>query len=185
MKGMNIYKEEMRLNSLSDLKREARSIIDALSQSNLYMECPHCNETVKLRHTHLFYLDDFPPEAKKLYQSKLEELKERKENLREMRSKIARVSETRARAVNIGLILERIAPSMSNFPFDHNDCRSLFDPIDYVVFEGLSRKGFVERIVFAEIKTGKSQLSARQREIRLLIERKRVYWDTYKIGGEK
>lgn len=185
MRNMDICKGEMRLNRLSNSKREARVIIDALSKSNLYVECPHCNETVGLWHAHLFYLDDFPPEAKTLYQSRLEELKERKESLREMPGKIARASETSASAVNIGLILERIAPSMSNFPFDHNDCRSLFDPIDYVVFEGLSRKGVVERIVFAEIKTGKSKLSTRQGEIRFLIERKRVYWNTYKIGGEK
>lgn len=180
MRNMNVCKGKM-----SDSKREARAIIDALSQSNLYVECPHCNETIGLRYAHLFYLDDFPPEAKTLYQSRLEELKKRKESLREMPRKIARASETGASAVNIGLILERIAPSLSNFPFDHNDCRSLFDPIDYVVFEGLSRRGVVERIVFAEIKTGESKLSTRQKEIRFLIERKRVYWDTYKTGGEK
>jgi predicted Holliday junction resolvase-like endonuclease len=172
-------------SSLCNSRREARDIIDGLSKNNFYAECPHCNETIALKYAHLFYLNDFPPEAKELYQSRLEELKERRARLREIPREIAKISENSTKAVNFGLTLERIAPLMDNFPFNYNDCRSLFEPIDYIVFEGLSRKGIVERIVFAEIKTGESRLNKRQWQIRFLVERKRVHWSTYEIGGVK
>jgi predicted Holliday junction resolvase-like endonuclease len=174
-----------RNTKLSNSKREARDIIDVLLKGNFYAECPHCNETIDLNYACLFYLDDFPPEAEVLYQSKLEELEKRRKSLCEMPMKIARTSETGAKATNIGLILERIAPSMNSFPFDRNDCRSLFDPIDYIVFEGLSKKSIVDRVVFVEIKTGKSRLTARQQEVRFLVEQKRVYWSIYETGEGK
>jgi len=71
---------------------------------------------------------------------------------------------------------------MKDFCFDRNDCRSLFDPIDYIIFEGLSKKNSVSKILFAEIKTGKARLNNHQKEIRSLVERKRVEWDTYQKG---
>lgn len=36
--------------------------------------------------------------------------------------------------------------------FDKNDCRSLFDQIDYVIFEGVNKTGNVQRIIFTDIK---------------------------------
>ena len=32
-------------------------------------------------------------------------------------------------SVNLGFVLERIAPSLDGFTFDRNDCRSMFDPL--------------------------------------------------------
>lgn len=161
------------------LGKEAREIIRTLEQNRFYAECPCCGEPILLRDAGLFYLDDFTPDAQELYQQWLGDLKERKKALRERRKAISRTSEVGAKAVNIGFILERLAPSMKEFCFDRNDCRSLFDPIDYVVFEGLSKKGSVTKILFVDIKTGASRLVRKQREIRTLVERKRVVFDTY------
>lgn len=132
----------------------------------------------------LFYLDDFSPEAEKLYQLKVAECKLREKQLREKRKKISLKSEISTKAINIGFILERIAPSMKDFRFDHNDCRSLFDPIDYLIFEGLNKKSSVSKILFVEIKTGKANLTKKEKEIRNLVEHKQVVWDTYKKGAK-
>ncbi len=165
-------------------KRKAQDLIHAIESGGFYCECPICDHTMRLRDAGLFYLDDFSPEAADRYRQLLEEVKERRKALNELRKNIPLKSQKGAEAVNIGFILERIAPSMKSFAFDHNDCRSLFDPIDYVIFEGLSRKGLVERIIFADIKTGKARLQKNQKEIKELVERKKVEFDTY-IPGRK
>ncbi len=85
-----------------------------------------------------------------------------------------------AKAVNIGFILERIAPAFDHFPFEHNDCRSIYEPIDYVIFEGLTTKGVVTKIIFTDIKTGKARLKNNQKEVKSLIQRKKVDFLTYK-----
>jgi hypothetical protein len=118
-----------------NLTKEAREVIRTLEENNFYVECPYCGEPILLRNAGLFYLDDFSPEAEKLYQQKLAECKIREKEIREERKAISRRSETATTTINIGFILERIAPTMRDFRFDRNDCRSLFDPIDYIIFE--------------------------------------------------
>lgn len=74
---------------------------------------------------------------------------------------------------------------MKGFCFEKNDCRSLFDPIDYVIFEGLTKKTSVSKILFVDIKTGKANLTGKQKEIRRLVQDKKVTWDTYPTEVEK
>jgi predicted Holliday junction resolvase-like endonuclease len=106
-------------------------------------------------------------------------MKERAQSLKKLRKSISLRSEVGAKAVNIGFILERLAPSMKTFRFEHNDCRSLFDPIDYLIFEGLTLKQKVDRILFVDIKTGGARLKSTQKEIKELVGRKKVRWDLY------
>ena len=165
-----------------NLSIEAKEIIRTLEENQFYVECPCCGEPILLKNAGLFYLGNFSPEAEKLYGQKLQECKIREKEIREERKAISRRSETATTTINIGFILERIAPTMKDFRFDRNDCRSLFDPIDYIIFEGLSKKNSVSKILFTEIKTGKARLNDHQKEIRNLVERKQVTWDTYKKG---
>jgi phage terminase large subunit GpA-like protein len=116
-----------------NLTKEAKEIIRTLEENRFYAECPCCGEPILLKDAGLFYLDDFSPEAEKLYQDKLQECRLREKDLKEERKAISRRSKKATETVNIGFILERIAPSMKDFLFDHNDCRSLFEPIDLTV----------------------------------------------------
>lgn len=159
--------------------QKASDIIRMLESKNFYAECPCCQEPISLREVGLFYLDRFTAEAEVLYQRRLKELKEQAESLKKLRKSISVRSEMGAKAVNIGFILERLAPSMKTFRFEHNDCRSLFDPIDYLIFEGLALKRKITRILFVDIKTGGARLNSTQKEIKELVERKKVKWDTY------
>lgn len=159
--------------------KKAAAIIEMLRIRNFYAECPCCQEPLPLREAGLFYLDNFTDEAELLYQKRLQEMKERAQSLKKLRKSISIRSEVGAKAVNIGFILERLAPSMKTFRFEHNDCRSLFDPIDYLIFEGLTLKGKVDRILFVDIKTGGARLKSTQKEIKELVGRKKVRWDLY------
>ncbi len=161
-------------------KQQAREIIAELEKGNLSVDCPCCGERLPLRDAGLFYLNDFTPAGEEIYRRKLAEIKERRKELRAMRGKISIKSETGGKAVNLGFILERLAPALKTFSFDRNDCRSLFEPIDYVIFEGLSKLGKVTRLIFSDIKTGNARLNTNQKQIRELVGRKKLDWDTYR-----
>ena len=164
-------------------KKKAREVIAALEKGKLKAVCPHCDEDFKLADAGLFALDDFTREAEQLYEERLAELKERKKELASRRKDVSARSERGAEAVNIGLVLERLAPALESFGFARNDCRSLFDPIDYVIFEGLSG-GKIDRLIFSDIKTGGARLSVRQREIRDAVAAGKVEWHVYDRGGK-
>jgi len=168
-------------------RNEASKIIHLLEEGNLYAECPcpECSQQFLLKDSGLFYLDDFSQQAKGLYQQELKKLKEQEQEIKNLRKAMKLTSRTGAQAVNIGFLLERLTPCMQTFPFEHNDCRSLFDPIDYLIFNGLSDQHSVNKIVFMDIKTGQARLSKSQREIRTVVEQKHVSWDTYKMGAKK
>lgn len=156
------------------VKKEGIKLINSLTEGSFYAECPCCRESFALKDTGLFYLDDFSSQAQELYSQKICELKDRRTQLKDKKRKISKTSKVAANAVNIGKILERLAPCMATFPFERNDCRSLFDPIDYIIFEGLEKEGIVKKILFTDIKTGKARLTGKQKEIQKFTRRLRI-----------
>lgn len=125
-------------------------------------------------------MDDFTPQACRLYEEHEVELKERALELKQKPDNIKSRAKKGAKNVNIGFMLERLVPVMKGFRFARNDCRGIFDPIDYVIFENLSNTGQVSRILFAEVKAVQGRLSERQKEIRSLVEAKKVSVDIYR-----
>ncbi len=149
-------------------------IIKMLRSGNFFIECNRCITELPLKKVPLFDNDNFTDEAVEIYEAQLRTIRDKKAELKRLRELGTTRSEIGALTVNIGLILERLAPTMGGFRFNHNDCRSIFDPIDYVIFEGLSKKGRVDKIFLIEIKSGNARLNPRQKEIRAVVQNKKI-----------
>jgi predicted Holliday junction resolvase-like endonuclease len=46
----------------------------------------------------------------------------------------------------------------------------MFDPIDYIAFNGLSNSGTIESISFIEVKTGEAKLQKNQKQIKRAVQ---------------
>jgi predicted Holliday junction resolvase-like endonuclease len=90
-------------------------------------------------------------------------------------AKIRKESVKQSQAVISGKVYEQLLPYLPDFPFNPKDVRFLGAPVDLVVFEGLDR-GSVERVVFVEVKTGLSNLTPRERQVRDAVKGGRVDW---------
>ena len=156
-----------------------QDLINFLQQNGFKANCPSCGEGIKLKDASLFSVDNFNAQAKQLLNEKKEELKIQREAISKKKSSTQQRVETTTNSVNMGFILERLAPVLEHFPFDKNDCRSLFDPIDYVIFEGLQKTGKVQKIFFVDIKSGKAKLKANQKAIKQMIQQKKVEFKNY------
>jgi predicted Holliday junction resolvase-like endonuclease len=156
-----------------------QDLINFLQQNGFKANCPTCGEGIQLKDASLFSVDNFNAQAKQLLNEKKEELKIQREAISKKKSSTQQRVETTTNSVNMGFILERLAPVLEHFPFDKNDCRSLFDPIDYVIFEGLQKTGKVQKIFFVDIKSGKAKLKANQKAIKQMIEQKKVEFKNY------
>lgn len=156
-----------------------QDLINFLQQNGFKANCPTCGEGIQLKDASLFSVDNFNAHAKQLLNEKKEELKIQREAISKKKSSTQQRVETTTNSVNMGFILERLAPVLEHFPFDKNDCRSLFDPIDYVIFEGLQKTGKVQKIFFVDIKSGKAKLKANQKAIKQMIEQKKVEFKNY------
>jgi len=88
----------------------------------------------------------------------------------------------RSRATLLGKLLERVAPCFRRFAYDPRDMRCICDPVDYVLFDGLTVDRQVRQIVFIEVKCGRSRLSGVQRSVREVVENRRVSNEVWEIG---
>jgi predicted Holliday junction resolvase-like endonuclease len=89
---------------------------------------------------------------------------------------IRKDSVDRSRATISGQVHEQLLPYLPDFPFNPKDVRFMGAPVDLIVFDGLSA-GKLERIVFVEVKTGNSQLTTRERQVRDMVQARGVSWE--------
>ncbi len=165
------------------MRRKRDTIEQLQADPRIYGHCCHCDEPFPMRRAQLFYADEAPPQkALTVRDAWVVELKERREDLREQRIR-ARGSERRAIDVNLGKVLEKIVPVFEGFGYSPRDCRPLFEPIDYVVFRGLSHGGKVDALAFVDVKTGGANLNPRQRQIRDAVTSGKVEWKQYTLGS--
>jgi len=87
----------------------------------------------------------------------------------------------RSQAVTAGKVHEQLVPYLPDFDFNPKDARFLGTPVDLVVFDGLA-EGQVRRVVFVEVKTGGAALSARERQVRDVIEAREVEWAELRVA---
>jgi len=90
-------------------------------------------------------------------------------------AKIREDAVQRSLAVTVGKVHEQLVPYLPEFGFNPKDVRFLGSPVDLVVFDGLAA-GEVRRVVFLEVKTGGAPLTARERQVRDVIEAREVAW---------
>jgi len=105
-------------------------------------------------------------------------VEEREQEIRE--DAIARSARTLS-----GKTLEKFVPFLKDFSYDPHDVRWLGDPVDLVVFDGYSKNkesgSGMKQVVFCEVKSGESKLSDIQKQIKNLIENKKVKWEEFKV----
>ena len=151
-------------------------LISILRSSDLYAECNHCGGEFKLSDAILFDgRGAFPDVAKQKREELLAELKQGMDELKKRKISADIGAEKKAMEVGVGKIIEKIIPAYKAFPMPLSDCRPLFEPVDFIVFNGMSKMK-IDSVTFLEIKTGGSQLNKNERKVRDAINDKRLFW---------
>lgn len=106
----------------------------------------------------------------------------------ETAGEIRKDSVNRSRSTLKGKIAEQMAPVLPDFGFNPADARFIGSPVDYIIFDGLTRvaddKEDEIQIVFMDVKKGSGALTRTQRLIRQAVEKKAVAWRTMRIPDD-
>jgi predicted Holliday junction resolvase-like endonuclease len=104
----------------------------------------------------------------------------------EFEQEIRKDAIARSGQVTLGKVTEHFAPYFADFVSKYNprDARFLGTPIDLIVFDGLD-DGNLRQIVFVEVKTGKSALSQREKQVRDALAEKRVSYEVFEKFGDR
>jgi len=150
-----------------------KDLIQSLKSSLLVAKC-RCGGEFPLSKALLFDgTKPFPEEAESRRLTYEEDLKTRTFLLKKGITAASQRAEVTAEAVTIGQTVEHLVPALEGFHFNPADCRTLFDPIDLLVFEGLTSSQ-VNSLTFLEIKTGSARLNRHQALVRDAVEEERV-----------
>ncbi len=82
-----------------------------------------------------------------------------------------------------GRVLEKFAPYVPGFAWNPRDARFIGDPVDFVIFDGLS-EGQLRRVVFLEVKSGAGALNGNERRVKAAVEGRSVEWQLFRLGEE-
>lgn len=87
------------------------------------------------------------------------------------------LSQKKSSEVRTGKITEQISPFLADYPLNPRTARFIGDPIDFVHFDE-------DKVTFVEVKSGKSQLSTKQRRIRDMVKAGKVDFVIYRVEGD-
>lgn len=105
---------------------------------------------------------------------------------KEIETEIRKDSLKRSKSIIRGSVNEEILPLFSEFPYKISDLKLFGNPIDYVVFDGMSefRDGNREKeisIIVADLKTGKASKTPVQNAIKRAIESGRIRFEEWRV----
>jgi predicted Holliday junction resolvase-like endonuclease len=170
------YGKEPPRDLLTRMKKERARLEEELEQRQEELEQLQADiEDIELTHQNNLETQEQEWKTRVSFEVERQLLK----TIREVRKKAI----AKSRAGQLGKTLEKIAPVFSGFGHHPYDVRPMFDPVDFVVFDGYFQ-GEVTDITFVEFKTGQGRTTKIQDSIRNAIEKKRVGFEIRRLTKE-
>jgi len=148
--------------------------------------CPCCGDLVRLSDLHLktkgkiarTWLDDYENKSR-LFKKKEDKFGEQEQELR----KIARDKGRRAAelAFNKGLSTA-ISPKFKALKINPSDVKAIFNPIDFVVFNGMTKTKSVDDIMFLSKQVNNPDLNQLRQQVKKAITQKKYEWQVARIN---
>jgi hypothetical protein len=144
------------------------------SDSKIVGTCPECGKAAPLAAWNLFYLDQYPRGISDMVDDLRSVPDDLEREYKEMKKSSTVDLMKRSVRVHVGQAVEQVAPGLASFPYNSADCRSVFKPIDYIVFDGLADMNRIRKIHFIDVKTGSAKLNKHEKQIAKTIDNKKV-----------
>lgn len=145
--------------------------------------CPCCGDLVRLSDLRLkakgaavrTWLDDFEKKSSD-FAKKEERFEEKEAKLRELAREKGRIEAAKAikKAIN-----KAVFPALKTY--DPNDIKPILNPIDFVVFKGMTKKESVSDIVFLSKHIKNASLNALRKQVEKAILKKQYEWQVARI----
>lgn len=106
-----------------------------------------------------------------------------KKEIEERKEKIRKDVLERSRASLKGQLSEQLAPFSGEFEFNASDARFLGSPVDYIIFDGVSKGEDEIKVIISDVKTGENaKLTPQQKKIKKAVDNNKVEWKTIRLG---
>lgn len=145
--------------------------------------CPCCGEVFRLTDLQISYRAKPRRTWLDALEAAEEKLRRAEERFEEQEEKIREVARERGRQ-ELPRLLRNAEPVFACRGFFAQDVKPLFDPVDYVIFAGMSRSASVTQIVLFDGPPMSQSRENIQRSIRRVIEAANYEWKTVRMGKD-
>lgn len=147
---------------------------------HIFSVCPECVAVHRLSQLQLSAKGRYKPDWMDEIELEKGKLSERMEKLEERAREFRTQAKEHAERRELPRLLRRVAPVFVKQRIDPRDVRTLFDPVEFVIFEGMNSNDGVRGVTFVQI--GGS--SAIVRSIERAVRGGKYGWNTLKIADD-
>lgn len=146
--------------------------------------CPCCDRIVRVSDLHLYtkgqvettWLDQFEHDVR-LFKSENEEFEKIEEELREKAREKGRKEADKA-------IRKTIHDAFRKMKINPFDVKPIFYPVEYVVFNGMTKEETVDKVMFLSRKFCQPNFDTLQQQTEKAIEQRKYSWNLIKLDEE-
>jgi predicted Holliday junction resolvase-like endonuclease len=154
------------------------------AQRGIFGICPRCGELFRLSDMKISYMRKFPVDWYDKIALKEEKIEDKEMKLEEALREIKEKATEHARKVLLPRLLRKVDPVFTSLGYYPQDVKAIFDPIDFIIFDGMNRAENVRRIVFMDHQTEDSWQLKIQKSVETTIEKGRYCWEIIRISSK-
>ncbi|MGD0549266.1 MAG: Holliday junction resolvase-like protein [Candidatus Bathyarchaeia archaeon] len=151
------------------------------TQRIIFGICPHCQALFRLSDIKISYKRRFSKDWFDNLQDEEEEAEEERMKLQETLQEIRRKTVERSRRVHLPKMLRQADPVFTPLGYYPQDVKAIFDPLDFVIFDGMNLHQKVKRIVFVDEQTTNSEIRRVQSSIQAAIRKDRYEFQSVRL----
>jgi predicted Holliday junction resolvase-like endonuclease len=151
------------------------------TQRNIFGVCPHCQTLFRLSDIKVSYQRRFSEDWFDKLQSQQEKVEEEQMKLQETLQEIRRRTVERSRKVHLPRMLRQADPVFTPLGYYPQDVKAIFDPLDFVIFDGMNLHENVKRIVFVDEQTTNSEIRRVQSSIETAIRKDKYEFQSVRL----
>tara|TARA_Y100000034_G_scaffold116401_1_gene154691 strand:+ start:282 stop:791 length:510 start_codon:yes stop_codon:yes gene_type:complete len=144
--------------------------------------CPCCGTIIRVSDLHLktkgvsakTWLDE--------YENKILLVRKKEERFEEQKRRLRSLAVARGRKAATIAFNKAISPKFKSLGFDLFDIKSILNPIDFVVFDGMNEKSSVNDVVFLSKSIKNPALNSIRQQVKKAITQKKYEWQVARIN---
>lgn len=133
-------------------------------QRHIFGTCPHCHSLFRLVDARVSYDAPYRLDWMDRMENDQQSWEEKTANLKEREKEMRRAAIERATKTKLPRLLKSVVPAFAAHGLNPKDIKTVFHPIDFVVFDGLNRMK-VDRVLLMDRRKSEAKQVSVQRNV--------------------
>ena len=147
---------------------------------NVLVVCPECGEIHRLSDLKLSFRGKATDSWWDAYVDAEAQATAAEDRLRDERDKVRRKAAEKGRK-QLPALLKRVVPGICKRGYYPQDVKAMFDPVDFVVFDGMNTHSAVKRVVLLDGPPNDKRRETAQRSIKAALKKGNFEWRTIRM----